>query len=51
LVSRRFVEGRHPICGRDQEGQLLKACDQPRKCAAFDAAHFPSDKPGFRDSE
>jgi hypothetical protein len=45
LVSRRFVEGRHPICGCVQEAQLVKACDQPRKCAAIDAAHFSSDKP------
>jgi hypothetical protein len=51
LVSGRFVEGRHPICGCDQEAQLVKACDQPRRCAASDAAHFPSDKAGFRDSK
>jgi hypothetical protein len=51
LVSGRFVEGRHPICGCDQEAQLVKACDQPEKCAAIDAAHFPSAKAGFRDFE
>jgi hypothetical protein len=39
-VSGRFVEDRHSICGCDQEAQAVKACDQPGRCAAIDAAHF-----------